>query len=222
MNWERIKSALQGPAPRKLTDEEFENPIGGGSDVPIPGVKNLKDRTDDFLTENVVDKFANSGWPNLGAALATGPSLLMEYVVPENVNDLAMPLPPGISKGARYAKSAAKKAFPKASLDSKIKKELRVLDKELYDFPELAEELGYEETKDKLKKLSHSFLDDERVIANDIDKITASNEQLKKTGKMIPNNQENQYREAISILNKRKSTATQSILDILEKKKGGR
>ena len=64
----------------------------GGFDTPIPGVQEAKKKFDDYLTENVVNPMAQAGYEDLGAALATIPSVGAELALPSAVGDLAMPI----------------------------------------------------------------------------------------------------------------------------------
>lgn len=87
-------------------------------DQEIPIAQKMKQSFDQFLTERVVDPLAQRGYPTLGAALATVPSVAADVLIPSTTGELqagVIPFP-----GAKLTK-AAKEALSK---DVKLEKAL--------------------------------------------------------------------------------------------------
>ena len=89
---------MSGPyAP--VTQEKLDS----ATDRPLPAAQRLKTNIDDFLTGNVVEPLAQRGYPNLGAALATVPSVAAEMMIPSTTGELqgaVIPLP-GMKKALK-------------------------------------------------------------------------------------------------------------------------
>lgn len=62
---------------------------------------------DEWLTSNVVEPAANAGYPNVGAAVATVPSTLAEWLTPEHPWDAVPSIGAGVGKFGRRASSEA-------------------------------------------------------------------------------------------------------------------
>lgn len=82
--------------PYRLSDTKQEY----GKD--IPQTKKIKSALEEWLTSNVVEPAANAGYPNLGAAAATVPSTIAEFLLPENTSEFA-PGMAGVRKTSRKA-----------------------------------------------------------------------------------------------------------------------
>lgn len=65
----------------------------------IPVAKKAKEKLDDVLTERVVEPLANAGHPDLGAAIATVPSVAADFFLPSAPID-ALPLGAVVHKGS--------------------------------------------------------------------------------------------------------------------------
>lgn len=79
-------------------------------DQEIPAAQKMKQSFEKFLTERVVDPLAQRGYPTLGAALATVPSVAADVMIPSTTGELqagVIPFP-----GAKLSK-AAKEALAK-------------------------------------------------------------------------------------------------------------
>ena len=79
-------------------------------DQEIPAAQKMKQSFDQFLTERVVDPLAQRGYPTLGAALATVPSVAADVMIPSTTGELqgaVIPMP-GLKKGIKKATEAAK------------------------------------------------------------------------------------------------------------------
>lgn len=89
---------MSGPyAP--VTQEKLD----AATDKPLPAAQKLKTNIDDFLTGNVVEPLAQRGYPNLGAALATVPSVAAEMMIPSTTGELqgaVIPIP-GMKKALK-------------------------------------------------------------------------------------------------------------------------
>lgn len=89
---------MSGPyAP--VTQEKLD----AATDKPLPAAQKLKTNIDDFLTGNVVEPLAQRGYPNLGAALATVPSVAAEMMIPSTTGELqgaVIPMP-GMKKALK-------------------------------------------------------------------------------------------------------------------------
>ena len=96
---------MSGPyAP--VTQEKLDS----ATDKPLPAAQRLKTNIDDFLTGNVVEPLAQRGYPNLGAALATVPSVAAEMMIPSTTGELqgaVIPMP-GLKKGIKKVTEAMK------------------------------------------------------------------------------------------------------------------
>jgi hypothetical protein len=96
---------MSGPyAP--VTQEKLD----AATDRPLPAAQRLKTNIDDFLTGNVVEPLAQRGYPNLGAALATVPSVAAEMMIPSTTGELqgaVIPMP-GLKKGIKKVTEAMK------------------------------------------------------------------------------------------------------------------
>lgn len=86
---------------KKWTEDPNYKKPGYGKE--IPQTKKFKSDLDAWLTGNVVEPMANAGYPNLGAGIATVPSTLAEFLLPENTAELA-PGMAGVGKMSRKAK----------------------------------------------------------------------------------------------------------------------
>lgn len=82
--------------------------LGDGSETPIPGAASMKRRVDETLTKSVVEPMAARGYGDLGAAIATVPSVVADVVLPDTVGELAMP--PPVRGGGKVIDLAAKRA----------------------------------------------------------------------------------------------------------------
>jgi hypothetical protein len=95
---------MSGPyAP--VTQEKLD----AATDRPLPAGQRLKTNIDDFLTGNVVEPLAQRGYPNLGAALATVPSVAAEMMIPSTTGELqgaVIPMPFLKGKALQSAKKA--------------------------------------------------------------------------------------------------------------------
>lgn len=91
---------------KKWTEDPNYKKPGYGKE--IPQTKKFKSDLDAWLTGNVVEPMANAGYPNLGAGIATVPSTLAEFLLPENTAELA-PGMAGVGKIARKGKFFDKK-----------------------------------------------------------------------------------------------------------------
>lgn len=83
-----------------------------------PGAAMVR-RLDTFLGENVVEPMANAGWPNLGAGLATIPTVVADMVIPQTAGDFAAAPISKIGKAAKAAKGA--KVAEKAAAEQIVK-----------------------------------------------------------------------------------------------------
>lgn len=90
---------------KKWTEDPNYKKPGYGKE--IPQTKKFKSDLDAWLTGNVVEPMANAGYPNLGAGIATVPSTLAEFLLPENTAELA-PGMAGVGKMSRKAKKMSK------------------------------------------------------------------------------------------------------------------
>jgi hypothetical protein len=101
----QVPFPMSGPyAP--VTQEKLD----AATDRPLPVAQRLKTNIDDFLTGNVVEPLAQRGYPNLGAALATVPSVAAEMMIPSTTGELqgaVIPMP-GLKKGIKKATEAMK------------------------------------------------------------------------------------------------------------------
>lgn len=91
---------------KKWTEDPNYKKPGYGKE--IPQTKKFKSDLDAWLTGNVVEPMANAGYPNLGAGIATVPSTLAEFLLPENTAELA-PGMAGVGKLGRKGKAIYKK-----------------------------------------------------------------------------------------------------------------
>jgi len=83
--------------------------LDAATDRPLPAGQRLKTNIDDFLTGNVVEPLAQRGYPNLGAALATVPSVAAEMMIPSTTGELqgaVIPMPFLKGKALQSAKKA--------------------------------------------------------------------------------------------------------------------
>jgi hypothetical protein len=80
----------------------------------LPAAQRLKTNIDDFLTGNVVEPLAQRGYPNLGAALATVPSVAAEMMIPSTTGELQGAVIPGL--GLKKALKSSVTAMPGAKL----------------------------------------------------------------------------------------------------------
>jgi hypothetical protein len=115
LNLDRINDILRQNQPKtsmeRLPDEAFAG--ASGMEAPIPGMKGVKDIIDQILTQNVVEPMAEAGSPNIGAGLATIPSVMSHMLIPESYGEIApgmAALPPWVKNksGAISLKNAAK------------------------------------------------------------------------------------------------------------------
>jgi hypothetical protein len=100
---------MSGPyAP--VTQEKLD----AATDKPLPAAQRLKTNIDDFLTGNVVEPLAQRGYPNLGAALATVPSVAAEMMIPSTTGELQGAVIPG--SGFKKALKSSISAMPGTKL----------------------------------------------------------------------------------------------------------
>jgi hypothetical protein len=105
----QVPFPMSGPyAP--VTQEKLD----AATDKPLPAAQRLKTNIDDFLTGNVVEPLAQRGYPNLGAALATVPSVAAEMMIPSTTGELQGAVIPGI--GLKKAFKSPITAMPGAKL----------------------------------------------------------------------------------------------------------
>ena len=156
----QVPFPMSGPyAP--VTQEKLD----AATDRPLPVAQRLKTNIDDFLTGNVVEPLAQRGYPNLGAALATVPSVAAEMMIPSTTGELqagVIPFPGAkLTKAAKEAMKAEGKSFG-LSVDElakmypdfyKSKAERAKINKNIEEsFVKPMEELGKKFEKEKLEK----------------------------------------------------------------------
>ena len=141
---------MSGPyAP--VTQEKLD----AATDRPLPAGQRLKTNIDDFLTGNVVEPLAQRGYPNLGAALATVPSVAAEMMIPSTTGELqgaVIPMPFLKGKALQSAKKAqALDLLEKMSAD----------DVDISKLPSMAEykKLAKDLKKEKLTKETEKLRD---------------------------------------------------------------
>jgi hypothetical protein len=132
--------------------------------APIPQGVASKQAVDDYLASNIVEPLADRGWPNLGAALATPPSVAADLLIPQQGSDLAMP---GVAKLGRMAKSVGKKAFPRAAAMNAAQHEAVNVRKGIKEAEELAMSRG-QRAAIEMEKLRATDADD-RIFSHNLD-----------------------------------------------------
>ena len=146
----QVAFPMSGPyAP--VTQEKLD----AATDRPLPAAQRLKTNIDDFLTGNVVEPLAQRGYPNLGAALATVPSVAAEMMIPSTTGELqgaVIPMPFLKGKALQSAKKAqALDLLEKMSAD----------DVDISKLPSMAEykKLAKDLKKEKLTKETEKLRD---------------------------------------------------------------
>lgn len=128
--------------------------IGASYDQELPVAQKMKQSFDQFLTERVVEPLAQRGYPTLGAALATVPSVAADVMIPGTTGELqagVIPFPKG---------KAGKKVADKAK---ELSDELPANIKRFFNFNESVEEKMYRKAKEKPMSKSVSKMTPEEI-----------------------------------------------------------
>lgn len=80
----------------------------------IPGVRRAKEYVDERLTKRVVEPLAKRGYEDLGAAIATVPSFVVDTLVPNDVAEAGLLMAAPVAKGIGKAYKVGKEAVPAA------------------------------------------------------------------------------------------------------------
>jgi hypothetical protein len=173
---------MSGPyAP--VTQEKLD----AATDKPLPAAQRLKTNIDDFLTGNVVEPLAQRGYPNLGAALATVPSVAAEMMIPSTTGELqagVIPFPG--AKLTKAAKDAIKVEGRGATIINSMKEKIGGKIQELRPttsinkqswFDDIGGSAGIKQNLDELAKLN-----------SDDTKISRLTDQIKKFSKKASEN----------------------------------
>jgi hypothetical protein len=155
----QVAFPMSGPyAP--VTQEKLD----AATDKPLPAAQRLKTNIDDFLTGNVVEPLTQRGYPNLGAALATVPSVAAEMMIPSTTGELqagVIPFPGAkLTKAAKDAlKAEGKGAKVLEGLEEKMARKIQEvkpttsLEKDSW-FDDIGGSQGIKNNLDQLAKLN--------------------------------------------------------------------
>lgn len=118
----------------------------------IPQSKKIKSDLEEWLTSNVVEPSAKAGYPNIGAAAATVPSTLAEFMMPENTREFA-PGMAGVTKLGRKAGGLSHKYLKNVGMTPDLDR--NKYRKAYEDVQDLLEKSG---VNDKVRKAQEKYM----------------------------------------------------------------